>query len=432
MDARDCAALALRRCRRDGAFSSDAPDSAVKKAGLSGRDAAFASAIFFGVQQNITLLDFYIDTWSAVKSKKLEPQVLDILRMSVYQIVFMDRVPNSAAVNTGVDMCKKDNARASGLVNAVLRHVSENAEKLPEPKGNGAEYLSVKYSHPLWIVREFIEDLGENGAREVLAANNSAAPLTLRVNTLKISRDKLIKMLASAEFSASPHPLGCDSILVDGGNVTGMPGFDEGLFFVQDAAASLAAAAAGPLACDSVLDVCAAPGGKSFSTAMLMNNAGRIVACDINKNKLSRIEAGAKRLGISIIETREMDAREPHAEFIEAFDTVLADLPCSGLGVIRKKPDIRFNKQSDVEALPQIQLELLCGAAHCVKPGGLLLYSTCTVRSSENSGVVGSFLSENEDFDREGFCLSDSGEITFWPHTDNTDGFYICRLRRKK
>jgi len=219
------------------------------------------------------------------------------------------------------------------------------------------------------------------------------------------------------------------------GNVEKLDAFKKGYVYVQDPAARLAVKAAGLERGMSVLDACSAPGGKSFAAASEMNGEGHIVACDIHKNKLVRIEKSAERLGVGIIETRTMDAREPDTDLIEAFDAVIADVPCSGLGVIRKKPDIRYKPEEELKGLPVIQSAILRSISKCVKPGGTLLYSTCTVLKLENEDVVRSFLKENPDFALESFELpfigKTDGMVTLWPHIHGTDGFFICRMKRR-
>ena len=422
--ARSAALTALRELRR-GAFSSEALELAVRREGLARRDAALCERIVRAAVQNLAYLDYVISLWCRTPVKKLEPLVLDILRLSASQLIYLDRVPASAAVSEGVKLCRESGcSRAEGLVNAVLRRIAENRGSIPEPPGSGgAEYLSVKYSHPLWLTEAFIERRGYEGAEALLAADNAEPPLTIQVNTLRTSADALECALRSEGISVRPG-LCRDSFDLEGaGAVKELPGFDEGLFFVQDAAAHLAVESAGIEPGMSVLDACSAPGGKSFTAAMLLRGEGEILACDLKEKRLRRVAEGAERLGIGNISCRAMDARTPGAELHGRFDVVIADAPCSGLGVIRRKPEIRFKRPDELEQLPEIQLGILRGLADCVKPGGTLLYSTCTLLERENELVSGAFLAEREDFERV-------GERTLWPDTDRTDGFYICRMKR--
>lgn len=422
---REAALEAMRRMRRAGDFSSDAVDGVITQSALEPREAAFCTRIVRETLQNLYFIDYYLNLWSNTPTKRLEPAVLDILRISAAQLLFMDRVPPSAAVNEGVKLCAKSGCkRASGLVNSVLRRVSENRDALPEITGEGtAEYLSTRYSHALWQVRELIERRGYDGARSVLERNNAEPPLTLQTNTLRTTAEELADMLRAAGFEpvagASPGELR----LRGAGRADLLPGYSEGLFYVQDGAARLAVRESGVKPGMTVLDACAAPGGKSFGAAIQMNGAGRIISCDVQEKKLLRISDGAARLGLDCIETRQMDARRPAEELIGVADVVIADAPCSGLGVIAKKPEIRFKSESDLEALPGIQLDILRGLAECVKPGGTLLYSTCTLRKCENEDVIAAFLSENSGFEVQEMR-------TLWPDIDDSDGFFVCRMVR--
>lgn len=422
---REAALEAMRRMRRAGDFSSDAVDGVITQSALEPREAAFCTRIVRETLQNLYFIDYYLNLWSNTPTKRLEPAVLDILRISAAQLLFMDRVPPSAAVNEGVKLCANSGCkRASGLVNSVLRRVSEHRDALPEITGEGtAEYLSTRYSHALWQVRELIERRGYDGARSVLERNNAEPPLTLQTNTLRTTAEELADMLRAAGFEpvagASPGELR----LRGAGRADLLPGYSEGLFYVQDGAARLAVRESGVKPGMTVLDACAAPGGKSFGAAIQMNGAGRIISCDVQEKKLLRISDGAARLGLDCIETRRMDARRPAEELIGAADVVIADAPCSGLGVIAKKPEIRFKSESDLEALPGIQLDILRGLAECVKPGGTLLYSTCTLRKCENEDVIAAFLSENSVFEVQEMR-------TLWPDIDDSDGFFVCRMVR--
>lgn len=422
---REAALEAMRRMRRAGDFSSDAVDGVITQSALEPREAAFCTRIVRETLQNLYFIDYYLNLWSNTPTKRLEPAVLDILRISAAQLLLMDRVPPSAAVNEGVKLCAKSGCkRASGLVNSVLRRVSEHRGALPEIPGEGtAEYLSTRYSHALWQVRELIERRGYDGARSVLERNNAEPPLTLQTNTIRTTAEELADMLRAAGFEpvagASPGELR----LRGAGRADLLPGYSEGLFYVQDGAARLAVRESGVKPGMTVLDACAAPGGKSFGAAIQMNGAGRIISCDVQEKKLRRISDGAARLGLDCIETRRMDARRPAEELIGAADVVIADAPCSGLGVIAKKPEIRFKSESDLEALPGIQLDILRGLAECVKPGGTLLYSTCTLRKCENEDVIAAFLSKNSGFEVQEMR-------TLWPDTDDSDGFFVCRMVR--
>ena len=437
--AREAALSVLERCRRNQAFSDALLGSTMQSAGLNSKDSALCTRLCYGVLQNMLLCDFYIDHFAA-KAQKLEPKVRDILRLSVYQILFMDKIPSHAAVSEGVDLCKKSGfARASGLVNAVLRKISDNKDKLPEiPNNDINEYLSIKYSTPIELVKKLDTEFGDEFTEGILRANNEAAPLTIQVNTLKTSSEELVPLLEAKGIFVMPHDLLPDCFDVFGaGDISSLEEHKNGLFYVQDAAARISVLAAEPKAGDAVLDACGAPGGKSFACAVAMKNSGRIYSNDIHENKLTRVKEGAKRLGIDVIYTGVMDASKPDKSLTASFDLVIADVPCSGLGVIRKKPDIRYKELSEIEKLPQTQLNILNGLASCVKLGGLLLYSTCTVLEQENGGVIDRFLQEHKEFSAEGFELPSpigevkSGRLSLYPHIHHTDGFFVCKLRKQ-
>ncbi len=432
--AREAALYALGRCRRDGAWSSATIDAAVKKYELDRRDAAFAARLTLCVLENRSLCDYYVGAFSSTPVNRLEPVVLDIMRAGICQILFMDRVPASAAVNSSVELCKGSvSPKAAGLVNAVMRRISEKSGALPEIPGEGtAKYLAVKYSHPQWLADRLVSEKGYDFTRAFFAADNSTAGLCLMVNTLKTTPEQLKELFAQSGLNCRAFPAMPDCLIADNpGGVGALPGFGEGLFYVQDPAAAGAVKAAGLKEGMSVLDACAAPGGKSFAAAMEMGDTGDILACDIHEKKLSLVSSGARRLGISIVRTCARDARSPLAE---QFDAVICDVPCSGMGVIRKKPEIRYKSAESIANLPEIQSAVLSAASKSVKSGGTLLYSTCTVLREENEGVTERFLAENPDFtceDFEIFGKTARGNYTCWPNEDGTDGFYLCLMRKK-
>jgi 16S rRNA (cytosine967-C5)-methyltransferase len=296
-----------------------------------------------------------------------------------------------------------------------------------------AERVCVQYSHPKWLAEAFRAELGESGAEALLRANNEIPPITARVNTLKTDVDAVLAELGADGAEARRHPWARDFVELRGG-VERLKAFQNGHIFIQDAGAALAVSAAGVKPGDTVLDGCAAPGGKSFSAAMDMRGAGRIIACDLPK-KAETIAAGAARLGVACIEAHARDARERAAEWVGVADAVLADVPCSGFGVIRKKPEIRYKSREEIAPLPEKQLELLRNLAEYVKPGGVLLYATCTLLRAENQGVVGEFLAGNGAFAPEAFTLpvggGETGMATLLPHTHGTDGFFICKMRKR-
>lgn len=433
MTGREAALTVLERCRREEAWAGAVLDGLISDGKLSAREASLASQLSLGVLQNDCLLDFYIRSYY---SGKLQPKLADILKIGAYQILFMDKIPDRAAVNEGVALSKKTGlAHASGLVNAVLRRFSENKDQLPSIPGEGtAAYLCIRFSHPLWLVQRLIDQRGYDFTEAFLPCNNKKSPLELQINTLRCEKADYLRALSRAEipFETPAFPENCVSL--PGGRVSELPGYEEGLFYVQDRAAAMAVEIALPLPGMQVLDTCAAPGGKSFAAAIRMKNKGLILSRDIHAKKLRRIESGAERLGLTCIKTGAGDARCDEPALHGAFDLVMTDVPCSGIGVIRKRPEIRNKPEAEIARLPEIQKEILSTASAYVKPGGTLLYSTCTVLREENEGVVEAFLSMHPKYKLQSFSVGGkdtcSGMYTFWPQIDGTDGFFAAKIKR--
>ena len=338
--ARETALRVLISCRTNGAWADAALQAQLRRDGVSGPDAALCSRLVYGVLQNQLLLDHYIGAFCSQRPDHLQPPLLDILRLGAYQILYLDKVPDRAAVNESVELAKRfKRGQAAGLVNAVLRKLSQNKDNLPAiPDRDEIRYLSIRYSHPRWLVKRLLMLLGREETETFLSANNSVAPLTVQVNPLKTTAEALCGELTEAGVTVRAHAWVPGCLELSGtGDLTALPAFREGRLLVQDPAASLVAQAAGMAPGQRVLDVCAAPGGKSFSAAFAMGGQGSVTACDLHENKLVRIRQGAERLGIRCITTAAADGRNFRPEWEGAFDTVLVDAPCSGLGIIRKK-----------------------------------------------------------------------------------------------
>ena len=308
---------------------------------------------------------------------------------------------------------------------------------MPDLPGATADYLSVRYSHPKWLVERLMDLLGAEEAEDYLRMNNEIVATTIQTNTLKTTAEDLEKELHQAGVTVDKHPWlpGCFEVSATG-DLEGLPAFTEGRFMVQDAAARLVATIAEPCEGGKVLDICAAPGGKSFAVAVDMKDSGQIISCDIHPHKLKLIENGAARLGITGIRAVQADGREYHAAWEQSADLVIADVPCSGLGIIRKKPDIRYKNPKELAQLPAIQSAILENAATYLKPGGTMVYSTCSVMKQENREQVCSFLQRHPEFELVPFDLPvcgkvEEGMITLWPHIHGTDGFFIAKLRKK-
>ena len=341
--AREAALDALAACRRNGAWIDGALKQVLKRDGLSGRDAAFASRIAYGVMQSRIYLDRCLARCLTQRPEKFEPLLLDILRIGAYQIFLMDKVPVNAAVNEAVEMAKAHKlSRAAGLVNAVLRNVDRKRGE-PLAFADELEALSVQTSHPRALVERMVGLLGAEEAEAFLRADNEPVPTTIQTNTLKTTAKQLRASLEDESVTVEPHPWLADCFTVSGtGDLEGLRAWREGWFTVQDAAAKLTALAAAPKAGSFVIDTCAAPGGKSFAMAMCMEGKGHILSCDVEEHKLRLMEAGAERLGIECMEVRLADGRVCDEALAEKADVVVCDVPCSGLGIIRKKPDIRY------------------------------------------------------------------------------------------
>ena len=435
---RDTALEVLMQVDKANAWSDGSLKRTIARNKLDSREAALATRLSYGVIQNKLLLDYYISCYCTQKAEKLESVIRNILRIGGYQILFMDKIPHHAAVNEAVEMTRRaKRPKAAGMVNAVLRKFVANWMNMPALPGATADYLSVRYSHPKWLVERMVDLLGPEEAEKYLRMNNEIVPTTIQTNTLKITADELEKELRQAGVTVEKHHWlnGCFEVSATG-DLESLPAFTEGRFMVQDAAARLVAVIAQPQETDKVLDICAAPGGKSFALAIDMKDQGQIVSCDIHPHKLKLIENGAQRLGITSVRAAQADGREHHAAWLQSADLVVADVPCSGLGIIRKKPDIRYKNPKELAQLPAIQLAILENASTYVRSGGTLIYSTCTVLPEENEQVTEEFLAKHIDFELESFTLplpigTHKGHLTLWPQRYGTDGFYICRMRRK-
>ena len=435
MSARETALNVLIACRKNGAWSNGVLKEYVRRDRLDSRDSGLAARLCYGVMQNRNYLDFYLAQLLTGRIKDLHPIIRDILHIGLYQIYQMDKIPESAAVNESVELAKKyckKQRTASGLVNGVLRNAVRTKGALKEPNS-----YEDKYSHPGDLINLLKAYVGKERLEPMLKANNEIAPLTAQVNTLKTTQEALQKQLAEEGVTAEPHPWLANCLILSGtGNMEQLPSFKDGLFYVQDGAAKLSVLCAELKPGQQVLDCCAAPGGKSFAAAMAMNGQGSITSCDVHEHKTELIARGAERLGLDLVTAKLHSATDFAPQWEQKMDTVIADVPCSGLGIIRKKPDIRYKDLKTMAELPALQTEILNNVCRYVKPGGLLLYSTCTLVRAENEDVVEAFLQTHPDFTTEPLPLSapfpknESGMLTLVPGEYDTDGFFICRLRR--
>lgn len=411
-NARSLAFESLKKCTKDGKYSNLEVLSSLSRVNLDPRDKALYTALVYGVIEKGITLDHVLSDYSRIPLEDLDVGALVSLRLGLYQILFMDRVPDHSACDEAVKLVPKS---AKSFVNGVLRAILREKDEVI--KSIETAPLSVKYSVPQWMISIWQDGYGEEKTLEILKGFESRPPMTLRVNTLKITADELL-----CHIDGKPHPIHSDMIYA-AGNAEGLYGYAEGLFFVQGTNSRTAVKALGLQAGETVIDTCACPGGKSFSAAIDMKNQGRIYSFDLHSNKLSLITRGAKRLGIDIITADTCNAASPCEELLGSADAVICDVPCSGLGIIAKKPDIKYKNYSDVERLPKIQAEILSASSGYLKSGGRLLYSTCTLNPEENERITEEFLKEHKNFRRaEGY------PVTAFPSDDSDDGFFYDLL----
>ena len=424
-DPRKIAYNVLVKCASAEQYSNIALDTAIKRSDLTPPDRGLLTALVYGVIERQITLDAIIDSLCDRKGEDISPEARTLLRLGIYQLAYLDRVPDHAAVNETVNMAP---SRHRGFINAILRAFIRSGKAIPIPtkEKDAVGYLSVKYSFCPELCRKFIDTFSLTRAEELFAAFGETPDLTLRTNTLRISRDELIQKIEEQGIHALPTKESAVGICVcDRSPVTELYGFTEGFFFVQDEASQLCVAALDAKEGMRVLDACACPGSKSFGAAIDMNNRGEVISCDLHRNKLSLVESGAARLGISILTTEERDARNTNEEWLGTFDRVLCDVPCSGFGVFAKKPELRYKDPAASAALPDIQLAILKNASSYVKVGGKLVYSTCTLLPEENDWNVARFLKENDNFN-----LWDAR--TLYPDVNGTDGFFYAVMERVK
>lgn len=420
---RKIAADILLKIQKDSAYSNITLGAFLKENELSSNDKRLLSALVYGVLDRKITLDYVLSRFMKTPIKKTAPFTLQVLRTALYQIMFMDKIPDSAAVNEAVKLIKKSKeSRNAGFVNGVLRSVLREENLLPT--GNSVKELSVRYSCPEGIINSFIGDYGLENATELLKESLKSPKVVIRTNTLKISTDELISELEKSGIEAQKGFIENSVVLVNGADIVDNPLFKKGFFHVQDFASQSAVSVLNPRAGERVLDICAAPGGKSFTMAEMLENKGEIVSCDLYEHKIKLIESSAERLELDIIKPTVSDATV-YNKALGEFDCVLCDVPCSGFGVIRRKPEIKYKPIEDYTSLEEIQYKILENAVKYLKSGGRILYSTCTLRKNENERIIKKFLSLNSDFEKK-------YEHTFMPHSDGTDGFYCALLVRKQ
>ena len=435
--ARALAFRILKDAKKNATYSNIALDRALTQSELSDVDKGLVTAIVMGVTERQLTLDYIIDRLAA-DAEKIDVDTRVLLRMGIYQLFCLDKIPDYAAVNESVNMAPR---RSRGFVNAILRSFLRLRDKrgveslFPDESGDKVAYLSVFYSFPEDVCRRFSEIYGYDSAKKIFEIFNRPPKLTLRVNTLKISRKRYAEQLDERGIKYTLSSRLENAILLDNVSFTALPGFDEGLFFVQDEASQICVEALDARAGMLVIDACSCPGSKSFGSAIKMQNTGKILSFDLHESKLRLIDKSAERLGIETITASVRDGRDFDEALEGKADRVLCDVPCSGLGVIAKKPEIRYKSVADFARLPEIQLAILENCSRYVKRGGMLVYSTCTVLPEENEENVSKFLSAHPEFEpcdfEVGDVRSESGMLSLSPDTHGTDGFFVSKFIRK-
>lgn len=420
-NARYAAAISLKKVTDDGGYSNLVLKNTLSEFKLSGEDKALCTAIFYGTLDRLVTIDFYLNKLIKTPLKKIKPFTLAVLRTAVCQMKYLDKIPNSAVVNEAVKLIKnsKEGFNAS-FVNAVLRNLDRT--EIPLPNGNSLYDISVACSCPQWIVGILVRDYGVEFAKNFLSASLLPPPIFIRVNTVKTNAAELAEKLSEEGIPVLPTENENTLCLELAGSVENIDAYKKGLFFVQDISCQKAVESLDIKKDSRVLDLCAAPGGKSF-TAANYTTSGEIVSCDVYPQRVRLVEEGAKRLGIKNLKTKVADATE-YSESLGFFDRIICDVPCSGLGVIRRKPDIKYKPQDSFEELVSIQRKILENASNYLISGGKLLYSTCTLNKSENRENVDDFLSRHKEF-------SLVFEETFCPDKMGADGFYAAVLLKQ-
>lgn len=434
----------LYQVMNEGGFSNKLIQTKVDQSGMSDLDKRFVRTLVYGIIEKSMTLDYWIEQLSSVKLKKIEPRTLIILKMALYQIAFMEKVPESAAVNEAVKLTKKANFKSTGFVNGILRSFLrlEGKWPSPDPEKEPLKYLSMVYSHPIWLVERWTELFGKEGAEALMKADNEVPVISLRCNTLKTTVDQLIDALKAEGYVAEKHSLIPDAVLLQkmgSKALHQLAVFEKGHFFVQDLSAMLVGHVAQPSQGDLILDMCAAPGGKSTHLAQLMGDQGKIIARDVNLFKTKQVDENLERMGIASVMTEVADALIFNENDMGKYDKLILDAPCSGLGIIRRKPEIRYNRVlNDLYQLRDIQKQMLENASQYVKIGGSLIYSTCTIDPIENDEILHWFLENHPSYTLadlpEGLrSLSDDGKIIkMYQSIEGFDGFYIAKLIHNK
>lgn len=441
---REAAVEVLVQVEKQGAYSNLLINSTIEKNRFSSLDASLLTELCYGTMQRRMTLDFFLKPFIK-KQKRIDPWVQQLLRISVYQFVFLDKIPDHAIIHQAVNIAKRrGNKGISGFINGVLRSIQREGVPSFDTIQDPIERLSIETSHPIWLVKRWVDQYGFDITRQMCEENLDPSKQTARVNTLHTTVDCVLKELEREGFHVEKSRAIPEAIKSVRGNLVKSKAFQKGSITIQDESSMIVAYCVAPKENEKILDTCAAPGGKTTHMAEKMNNQGEIFALDIHKHKIKLIQENAKRLHITNIHTRQMDAREVGQQFEkESFDRILVDAPCSGLGVLKGKPEIKYSKtEEDIKRLAKIQINILQSAAQLVKPGGILVYSTCTVDKEENEGVAKKFLQLNPDFIGDTEIVDRVPEkikpfvreydIELLPQNLHSDGFYIACFRKKR
>lgn len=443
---REIALKALYDINEKGAYSNIAINKYLEETELKNIDRAFVTELVYGTVKWRLSIDWIISQFSSVKLKKISPWILNVLRLGVYQLIYTDRIPDSAACNESVTLARRyGHSASSGFVNGVLRTIARNKEniKYPDKEKELMKYLSIRYSHPEWMVESWNRRYGNEFTESLLNSNNQTPELIVRVNSLKTTTEGLTEQLKAEDIETVKARYMDDALLLKSpSSLTHLKAFQEGLFQVQDESSMLVGRVLNPKPGELVMDVCSAPGGKATHIAQLMKNQGKVIARDIHEHKIKLIADAAKRLDLTIIHPEMYDAAKIDNNYRGKVDRVLVDAPCTGLGIIRRKPDIKWTRDSkDCSEITALQAKILSAASNYVKPGGVLVYSTCTIEPEENEEQIKQFLQSHRDFEvtditsflPEGLQVesAEKGYIQLYPNIHGMDGFFIARLRKR-
>ena len=419
-------------------------DGALRATALDERDRALLTELIYGTLRWRAAIDARLSRSAGRPVAEIDAPIRNLLRLTCYQLIYLDRIPPYAAVNEAVELTKSLRGRnAAGFVNGVLRSFLRTPGNDQQIQTDGSvPALSVQHSHPEWLVRRWLNEFGAGAAPALMRANNEKPLLVLRANILRISRGELLDRFRSSRIEVTEASLAPQGILLPAGAViTKLPGFVDGLFQVQGEASQLVSSLLSPLPGERILDACAAPGGKSTHIAEIMQDAGEVLAIDTSERGIEKIQENVRRLGLQSVRALRADLSKPTAELANTtFDRILVDAPCSGLGTLRAHPEIKWNRdEKDLRRLSRLQAKILRQVSRRLKPGGILVYSTCTLAAEENEGNIESFLADYSEFelqDAASYLPSTAKHMTrgsyfqALPHRDRTDGFFAARLRK--